>query len=111
MASRSILTLKLQPVQLGKLFGISRMELQVLKWKCPVARMAREWDMMSTELAATERTGRLDVSSEHQSHVHESYSIELKFHIRQNWSLLHQARIHHLQASNGNNADPCLLHE
>ena len=78
MASRGNLTLKMQRIQLSKIVGLSRMDLQVLKWECPVARMAREWAMMLTELATTETTGRLDVS-EYRSHVHESCSIELKF--------------------------------
>ena len=53
MAS-SILTLKMQCVRLSKIVGLSRMELQVLKWKCPVVRIGCEWKMMLTELVATD---------------------------------------------------------
>ena len=107
MASRSILTLKMQRIQLSKIVGLSRMALQVLKWKCPVARMEREWEMMLTALVATETTGPLDVSG-YQTDVHESYSIELKLHTQLNWILLYLARIRRLQASS---AERCLLHE
>ena len=57
----------MQRIQLSKIVGLSRMALQVLKWKCPVARMEREWEMMLTASVAKGTTGPLDVS-EHQPH-------------------------------------------
>ena len=59
------------------------------------------------ELLDKEATRQLDVSM-HQFDVHEKYSIDLKLHVQLNYSLVHQACIRHLQASN---AEFSLLHD